>query len=345
MRERHHQHAHREDVEVRHLRERAERPRRPPELLGRIAQDHRWAGEPFRRAVRGAMTDLPADAAKKLLTAARKYVEPEPGGLGWLGDCYLAAGMKAEANNCFSQATAARTAAPDDWLRLAVRTAEAGSPEAGAKVLQAARGKMPVPVFFAVAAAFSESKATPTDWAPPSRSFDGVRVAMTGKWGGGDVAVARLADPATPAHPLGGGMLAWGRGGWISDAAQIDAVLIVDTDEASERFRETAGAWGKWQAGPFSGRVEAYGQFGSSGDASIGAFMAGGQVTWASPGPWKPALTVWYAGNWSRISRYVTGVRAPSKIITRSSSRLLRSPRADCTSSLPFPLLDIGDRF
>lgn len=135
-------------------------------VLGRLAQDYRWAGEPFRRAVRGAMPNLPAHAAKKLLAASRKFVEPEPGGLGWLGDCYLAMGLKAEASDCFVKATTAKTAGPDDWLRLAVRTAEGGSPEAGAKVLQTARAKMPPAVFFAVAAAFSESKATPTDWTP-----------------------------------------------------------------------------------------------------------------------------------------------------------------------------------
>jgi cellulose synthase operon protein C len=136
-------------------------------VLDRLARDYRWAGEPFRRAVRGAMTGLPAGAVRYLLTIVQKYVEPEPGGLGWLGDCFLAANMKAEADRCFVMATAAKTASPDDWLRLAVRTAEGGSPEAGAKVLQAARAKMPPAVFFAVAAAFSESKATPTDWAPP----------------------------------------------------------------------------------------------------------------------------------------------------------------------------------
>lgn len=135
-------------------------------VLGRLAQDYRWAGDPFRRAVRRAITGLPADATRKLLSASRKYVEPEPGGLGWLGDCYLAAGLKAEALDCFNQATVAKNAGPDDWLRLAVRTAEAGSPEAGARVLQAARAKMPPAVFFAAAAAFGESKAAPKDWAP-----------------------------------------------------------------------------------------------------------------------------------------------------------------------------------
>ena len=133
-----------------------------------------------------------------------------------------------------------------------------------------------------------------TDWHPAGRSFDGVRAAFAGSWAGGDVAVARLADPNTPAHALGGGILAWGRGGWVSDVAQIDAVLIIDSDESTDRVRETAGAWGRWQAGQFSGRAEGYGQFGSVGDASIGAFMFGAQVTWTSPGPWKPAVTLWY---------------------------------------------------
>jgi tetratricopeptide (TPR) repeat protein len=135
-------------------------------VLSRLAQNHRWAGEPFRRAVRGATTGLTPDATKKLLTASRKYIESEPGGLGWLGDCYLAAGQKTEAGDCFLKATTAGTAGPDDWLRLAIRTAEAGSVAGGAKALEAARAKMPPAVFFAVAASFNESRATPDDWAP-----------------------------------------------------------------------------------------------------------------------------------------------------------------------------------
>ncbi|HET6575607.1 MAG TPA: tetratricopeptide repeat protein [Fimbriiglobus sp.] len=154
-------------------------------VLGRLARDHRWAGDPFRRAVRGAMAGLPADVARKLLAVSRKYVEPEPGGLGWLGDCYLAAGLTAEARDCFNQATATKVAGPDDWLRLAVRTAEGSAPQDGTKVLQVARGKMPLPVFFAVAAAFRESKAASPDWAPAfetpaeKRLFTQARLAVT----------------------------------------------------------------------------------------------------------------------------------------------------------------------
>ncbi len=135
-------------------------------LLSRLARDYRWAGEPFRRAVRGAMADLPAEQSRKLLASARKYAEPEPGGLGWLGDCYLTAGLKIEAAECYEKATTARTAGPDDWLRLAVRAAEIGTPDAAARVMQAARGKMPPQLYFATAASFAASKAAPKDWAP-----------------------------------------------------------------------------------------------------------------------------------------------------------------------------------
>jgi tetratricopeptide (TPR) repeat protein len=153
-------------------------------ILGRLAQDYRWAGEPLRRAIKGAMLGLPTDASKQLLAASRKFVEPEPGGLGWLGDCYLAIGLKTEAIDCFNRATAAKIAGPDDWLRLAIRSAEGGSIESGTKVLQAARRHMPPSVYFALAAAFSESKATPTDWAPPfensaeKRQFTQARLAV-----------------------------------------------------------------------------------------------------------------------------------------------------------------------
>jgi tetratricopeptide (TPR) repeat protein len=135
-------------------------------MLARLSHDHRWAGEPFRRVIRGAMVDLPAEAARKLLTAARKYVEHSPGGLGWLGDCYLAVGLKADATRCYEQAIESKSATPDDWLRLAVRTAEGGTPEAAAKVMQMARSKLPVAAYLATAAVFAESKAAPAEWTP-----------------------------------------------------------------------------------------------------------------------------------------------------------------------------------
>jgi tetratricopeptide (TPR) repeat protein len=131
-----------------------------PAILARLARDHRWAGEPFRRAVRGSLSGLPADAAKKLLAAARQYVEPEPDGLGWLGEAYRAIGMRSEALECFEKATATKVANADDWLRLALNAPNAD------RVLPAAREKLPPQLFFATAAAFAESKAAPKGWSP-----------------------------------------------------------------------------------------------------------------------------------------------------------------------------------
>src|SRR5205823_6548149 len=102
---------------------------------------------------RGAARLAPPEAGKKLVAAARPFVEGEPGGLGWLGDTYLAIGSPAEATACYEKATTAKTAGPDDWLRLAVRAAQGGSPEVAARVMAAAREKLPAGVYFATAAA------------------------------------------------------------------------------------------------------------------------------------------------------------------------------------------------
>jgi len=128
-------------------------------VVARLARDHRWAGEPFRRAIRGAMRNQRAEVVAKVLAVTRQYVEPEPGGLGWLGDTYLAAGLKVDALACFEKATTLKTTGPDDWLRLALRV---GSPDDAAKVMATARTKMEKPVFFALAASFAESN----DWTP-----------------------------------------------------------------------------------------------------------------------------------------------------------------------------------
>lgn len=136
-------------------------------VVARLARDHRWAGEPFRRAIRGSVRGQRPEVAAKVLAVARQYVEPEPGGLGWLGDTYLAVGLKVDALACFEKATTLKTTGPDDWLRLALRVGADGSPETAAKVMETARGKMEKPVFFALAATFAESKVCPEDWAPP----------------------------------------------------------------------------------------------------------------------------------------------------------------------------------
>lgn len=135
-------------------------------VLNRLASDHRWAGDAFRHVVRGTLRHLPSDRSTVLLAAARRFVESEPGGLGWLGDAYLACGMNDEASRCFREATATPSVSPDDWLRFAVRTAESGATNDAMATLKRARDKLPAGLFFATAAAFTESAAAPKDWKP-----------------------------------------------------------------------------------------------------------------------------------------------------------------------------------
>ena len=135
-------------------------------VLARLAADPRWAQDPFRRAIRGAMKQTPPDVAKKLLTPAWQYLEREPDGLGWLGESYLALGFRAEASECFEKATMRPTTTADDWLRLALRCAESGSPERAIGVLQTAKEKLPAPLYYTTLASFAESNAAPKTWQP-----------------------------------------------------------------------------------------------------------------------------------------------------------------------------------
>ena len=131
-------------------------------LLNRLTRDHRWVGEPFRRAVRGAVRELAPEQARQLIGHARPFVDREPGGLGWLGDTYAAAGCSAEAGEAYRAAVDQPNATADDWLQLAIRTTASDRP----KVLEAAAGKLSAPFFYAMAAAFAESPNTPKNWEP-----------------------------------------------------------------------------------------------------------------------------------------------------------------------------------
>ena len=136
-------------------------------LLARLTQDYRWCGEPLRRAVRQTVGRVPAVAAKRLLDTVRPAVEPEPDGLGWLGDCYAACGFAADASACFDRATGLKISTSDDWLRKAVRAAEGGDADAGARVIADAKGKLNSPqLYLMTAAQFAEHAAAPKGWAP-----------------------------------------------------------------------------------------------------------------------------------------------------------------------------------
>lgn len=136
-------------------------------LLARLTQDHRWCGEPLRRAVRQTIARVQPVAAKRLLDTVRPAVEPEPDGLGWLGDCYASCGFKSDAAACYDRATGTKTSTSDDWLRKAVRTAEAGDTDAAAKVIEEAKVKLnSPPLYLMTAALYSEHPAAPKGWAP-----------------------------------------------------------------------------------------------------------------------------------------------------------------------------------
>ena len=91
---------------------------RAKQLVTRLASDPRWAGDPFRRVVASVAASVPDDAATRLLTWVRPYIERDPGGLGWLAD--VAAPRKLlDTTAILEEATSKKFATADDWLRLA----------------------------------------------------------------------------------------------------------------------------------------------------------------------------------------------------------------------------------
>ncbi len=136
-------------------------------LLTRLAQDFRWNGDPLRRAVRQTVSRVEPVAAKRLLDAVRPAVEAEPDGLGWLGDGYRAAGFDTDATACYDAATRQKTTTPDDWLRRAVRQAEAGEAKAAGQWLLDAKDKVGTPAaFLMTCACFAAHPSAPKGWAP-----------------------------------------------------------------------------------------------------------------------------------------------------------------------------------
>jgi tetratricopeptide (TPR) repeat protein len=127
--------------------------------LARLAADPRWSGDPFRRVVRNAAGSDPA-TAKKLLAGTRRFVELEPGGLGWLADCYRSLKLDTEAIAVAEAAVNSKLATADDWLRLALI-----HPTGGKDILATAAKTLPLPAFAAVAAAYAESPAA-AGWQP-----------------------------------------------------------------------------------------------------------------------------------------------------------------------------------
>lgn len=134
-------------------------------FLTQLAIDSRWASGQFRRLVSGALELMPRETAQAAVAWCQPYLLREPGGLGWLANCYAAVGMPKKADAALTAATKMPTATADDWLRLAIHQARDGNKTATRETLQAAREKLPARVFFPLAAAFLETPEG-TNWLP-----------------------------------------------------------------------------------------------------------------------------------------------------------------------------------
>jgi len=141
-------------------------------LINRLSRDYRWTGEPLQRSVRHAMKQLDPSAAKRLLEASRKVAEYEPGGLGWLADCYKTAGLQTDRKQLLERAVTMPGANADDWLRLLLTVAESGMPANTAAVLRQARQKLPPAQFLATAASFADTPNAPAGWVPDGLQED-----------------------------------------------------------------------------------------------------------------------------------------------------------------------------
>ncbi len=124
--------------------------------LRTFATDPRWAGEPFRRAVRLAATA--SRTPQPLLKAVWPMVERQPEGLGWLADLQAALGLTKEALATCQRAANRPNATADDWLRFALRTAESSGRDAGTAIVQSAKSKLPPSAYADLAAAFTASR-------------------------------------------------------------------------------------------------------------------------------------------------------------------------------------------
>ena len=133
---------------------------RTTQFLTRLANDPRWAGEPFRRMVGHVLPALPPGAATAILTRCRSLVARDAGGPAWAAECAVAL-RHPEAAVLLDEAANQPRATSDDWLRKALFVS-ASNPAAGPDVLAAARAKLPAPAYFALLAVYCDTAAGST---------------------------------------------------------------------------------------------------------------------------------------------------------------------------------------
>jgi cellulose synthase operon protein C len=135
-------------------------------VLNRLAQDFRWAGDPFRRVVQSTLRGLSPDAAKQMLKHCRDIMIQEPSAAGWLADCYTKVGLPAESLAVLNQALQAKHTNADDWFRLALRTGASGQPQSIDRVMAQAKLKLQPVLYFALVAAYAEQSLPTAPWTP-----------------------------------------------------------------------------------------------------------------------------------------------------------------------------------
>ena len=125
------------------------------------------------------------------------------------------------------------------------------------------------------------------NWTQQARSFDAAR--LSAHWGHLSTDLVGAITALQDAH------LAIIRVGVAKEEVrQGDIIIVADQSKSEERMRVTAGVYGRAKFGILSGRIEGYYQGGTIGDAHIGAWLAGGQVTLAPEHDIKPSFTLWY---------------------------------------------------
>lgn len=123
-------------------------------FAARVNADPRWAGEPFRRLMGGAVRRLDTAGGRAVLAACGPLVANDPGGLGWLAE------TADRDPKAYARAAESAVATADDWLRLALL----GKPEVA---MAAGRGKLS-PAAFAAAAAIIKERPAGESWLPPA---------------------------------------------------------------------------------------------------------------------------------------------------------------------------------
>ena len=175
---------------------------RAANLIRRFAADSRWAGEPFRRMIDGALSQLPQPLALKLIGWCDPIVSNEPDGFGWLAAAYSRMVQADRGMQLLETAVHRPGATCDDWCRLAL-VRDTGT------VMKHAAEALPQKDFLALAAVIVE---TPQgkNWAPELNEPRARRLYVQ----------ARIAVKLSRSEPL--------------EAANLLEVFIAEKDVAKE---------------------------------------------------------------------------------------------------------------